>query len=61
MMELIVLGMVPGTHIQLDIITYLFLVAGICLVAAAALYYYFATRDLFELSQKVRTIELISL
>ncbi len=61
MMELIVLGMVPGTHIQLTIDAILFFIAAICIVAACALYVFTSRRELFELGQKVRTIELITL
>ncbi len=61
MLELIVLGQIPGTTTQLNVSTILYIISGIALSAALAMYISIYSRELLGLRQQMQAIELISL
>lgn len=61
MLELIVLGQIPGTSTQLNVSTVLYIMSGIALAAALTMYISVYSRELLGLRQQIQAIELISL
>ena len=61
MLELIVLGQIPGTTIQLSVSTILYMTSCVSLITALCMYVSDYSRQLFELRQHMQAIELLSL
>jgi len=61
MLELIVLGKIPGTNIELSITTVLFVIILLAITSLVSVYIFINMRRIFELHQHVKTIELLSL
>lgn len=61
MLELIVLGQIPGTTIQLSISSVLYMISAVSFTAATVMFVSVNSRQLFELRQQMHAIELISL
>lgn len=61
MLELIVLGQIPGTTIQLSISSVLYMISAVSLAVAFVMFVSINSRQLFELRQQMQAIKIISL